>query len=381
MTESTHYVIDNDNAFRDIADDWNRLAAATNAKSVFLRHEWFDAAWQWLRQDQEMHVVCITQGPDIIGICPLLIGTDRQYGLKLTALSCFSIPDTQEFSFLCEESNRTTVATAITNYLMSSNNRWDVLRIEKFPSAWPTFSALCEATAAARMHTVVSTGSDNPGIRIEGNWTDYYARRSRRLKKGNNLVANRLKRAEKDVDIRCYDRARPDDAGMLKLLPTLTDLSAKSWKADTGLTLENAGPNAFVTRLLEHALENGWLLAWIMEVDSEPVAMELQLEFEGTVSGLRADYDTAYDEYSPGTLLNWRIIEALFSRDVDYYALGPGNNQYKLRWSEESTDLKSLSVFGNTLAAQTVRILSTRIHPMLRRLKAMLSRIFKRDAK
>ena len=381
MSETTHYVIDDERAFRDIADDWNRLAEATNAKSVFLRHEWFDAAWQWRRQDHEMHIVCIRRGPAIIGICPLLIGRDRQYGLNLTTLSCFSVPDTQEFSFLSEQSDNATVAAAVAGYLEAPDVRWDVMHIEKLPTAWPTFNALHEALTAARIHAAVSTASENLGIPTADGWSDYYARRSRRLKKGNNLVVNRIKRAGKVVNIRCYDHTNLDEALMRELLPTLISLSAKSWKASTGLTLENAGPNAFVARLSEHALRNGWMLAWVLEIDDEPVAMELQLDFQRTVSGLRADYDSAYDEHSPGTLLNWRIIEELFSRDSDYYALGPGNNQYKLRWSEATVELESLTVFGNTFVAQIVRILSTRIHPQLRRWKATLSKIFKRNAK
>ena len=33
-------------AFAALKIEWNRIAALSGVPSVFLRHEWFDAAWQ-----------------------------------------------------------------------------------------------------------------------------------------------------------------------------------------------------------------------------------------------------------------------------------------------------------------------------------------------
>ena len=138
------------------------------------------------------------------------------------------------------------------------------------------------------------------------------------MKKGNNLIVNRLKRDNKSVEIRCYDHAAADSYDLASLMKTLVSLSASSWKASTGLTLDQQGPGAFINRLSELAMRNAWLLVWVLTIDGEPAAMEYQLEFKGVVSGLRADYDSRFDGYSPGTLLNWRIIEQLFERDASF---------------------------------------------------------------
>ena len=176
------------------------------------------------------------------------------------------------------------------------------------------------------------------------------------------------------MEIRCYDFAAAGDFELASLLRTLVSLSARSWKASTGLTLENEGPGAFITRLSEHAMRNSWLLVWVLTINGEPAAMEYQLEFNGVVSGLRADYDSRFDQYSPGTLLNWKIIEQLFERDASYYSLGPGSNQYKMRWAEEQHQLNTVVLYGTSIRGRTVHAVELYIRPLVRRVMNALKR-------
>lgn len=92
------------------------------------------------------------------------------------------------------------------------------------------------------------------------------------------------------------------------------------------------------------------------------------MEFNSVVSGLRADFDDEYSDSSPGTLLNWRIIEQLFGRDASYYALGPGSNAYKARWVEESRELVDVVIYGNSLRANAVRTLQLYVKPFVKRI-------------
>ena len=102
--------------------------------------------------------------------------------------------------------------------------------------------------------------------------------------------------------------------------------------------------------------------------------MEYQLEFNGIVSGLRADYDQKFTEFSPGTLLNWRIIEQLFERDASLYSLGPGCNQYKMRWAEEERKLKTLVGYGNLARGRAACAVEKYMRPLARRIKNLLKR-------
>ena len=253
--------------------------------------------------------------------------------------------------------------------LSSGGIRWDVMRLVKLRSDLPVIQAMKDAAHRTGFAIQVLEGGSNPGINLVNGWSSYYSSRSRRLKKGNNLIVNRLKRDEKQIEIRCYDLATADQFDQASLIKTLVSLSASSWKANTGMTLENEGPGAFIARLSEHAMRNSWFLAWVLTIDGEPAAMEYQLEYNGVVSGLRADYDPRFEEYSPGTLLNWRIIEQLFERDVSFYSLGPGSNEYKMRWAEELRQLKTMVMYGTSMRGRAVGLIEMYLRPLARRIK------------
>jgi CelD/BcsL family acetyltransferase involved in cellulose biosynthesis len=355
--------------FQGLADEWNRLAARTDPSSVFFRHEWFDAAWCWLNDTGNLCIVCIRRDGVLVGICPLVLRHSTESRIAVTVLEFLAVPDTQECDLLANPADLDDVIANVVDYLSSSEIHWDIFRLEKLRADSPSLQSLADAARRTGYAVQVLEGGSNPGIGLEDGWLSYYSRRSRRLKKGNNLIVNHLKRDGKQVEIRCYDRATANDFELASLVETLVRLSASSWKSGTGLTLDNQGPGAFITRLTEHAMRNSWFLAWVLTIDGEPAAMEYQLEFNGVISGLRADYDPQFNDYSPGTLLNWRIIERLFEREASFYSLGPGSNQYKMRWAETQGQLKNLVCYGTSARGRAVRVVEMYMRPLARSIK------------
>ena len=82
--------------FQGLADEWNRLAARTDPRSVFFRHEWFDAAWRWLNDTCDLCIVCIRRDGGLIGICPLVLRRATLSRIAVTVLEFLAVPDTQE---------------------------------------------------------------------------------------------------------------------------------------------------------------------------------------------------------------------------------------------------------------------------------------------
>ncbi len=159
-------------------------------RSVFLRHEWFDAAWQWASTDSQLYIIAIHESDSLIGIAPLImrIAADDS---KLRTLSFLTVPDTQSCDILAEPKRRGEVIRLVLREL-GRRGDWDVLNLSYLtPSTAEEVSIL--AKAAGRPSMVIDQGA-NPGIKLQGTWNEYYGRRSRRLKKGNNLIVNKLKK-------------------------------------------------------------------------------------------------------------------------------------------------------------------------------------------
>ena len=351
-------------AFLDARDPWNRLVAQIPAASVFLRHEWFDAAWRWASADAELYIIALLQGDRLVGAAPLVL---RQQSGRFAhrRLSFLTVPDTQLCDVIAEPALRTEVLTALLDALQRRAD-WDVLDL-----SYLTADAAEEIADLARSRgrpTAVLDQGNNPAITLAGTWEQYYGRRSRRLKKGNNLIANKLKKSSHQFGLEHRTGSQlQEEQATARLMEEVIAISARSWKRDTGLSLDFPGPNAFIRRLSELAVRNGWLSVWRFEVDGQAVAMEYQLHYNGRIHALRSDFDGTAAELSPGTYLNWKMLEQLFETDDRRYLMGPGDNAYKLRWAEEFDPVKRVMIYGNTWRARGKALFDLRLRALLRR--------------
>jgi CelD/BcsL family acetyltransferase involved in cellulose biosynthesis len=352
--------VDSLDEFRELGADWNRLAAASTRPTVFARHEWFDAAWQWCCRNGQPRVLCVHRGGALIGLLPLLATRETKYGLPLNVLRFLSVPDAQSCDILVGAADVDAVADALSRHLRT-NVRWDVLEIDKLESDARVVGALGPQLRRQRLAAAVAQSSDNPRIALTGTWKDYYATRTRRLKKGNNHLENRLRR-DHTLELRWI---RGDTAAASQVLGPVVEVSSRSWKKSTGLTLDEPGPNAFITRLTEHAVANGWLSVWQLLLDGRSVAAEYQLVYEGHVYALRSDYDTEFEALSPGTYLNWKLLEQLFNQGLADYNMGPGDNPYKQRWAESGVPLMRMTVYNRTIKGWLLRCIMERVRPAL----------------
>lgn len=355
--------IDSESEFQDLTDDWNRLAALTAPESVFLRHEWFDAAWQWLKRDCLMAILCVRKGQSLTGICPLVARKVQVHGIRIRTLEFLNIPDTQYCDVLAKPDQRSEIIAAVMGFLCSSNLKWDRLELCKLDAGSNVMLAVPEYARRESLLVSVQEDDMNPSISLGQTWEEFYSRRSRRLKKGNNHVANRIRRAGKHVELTHLEAGSEDGEKLSVVLDAAIQLSSRSWKSTTRLTLDNPGPFAFINRLTEHAQQKDWLSFWLLKVDNIPVAMEYQLVYGGIVSALRADYDLAFEDLSPGTYMNWKMLEQLFDGNCRHYCMGPGGNTYKLRWAEEFPVQYRITLYNNTVRGKMLSAIDLRLRP------------------
>lgn len=355
-------------ALLELRDAWNFLAAE---RSVFLRHEWFDAAWQWRKGEDSTRllVLCVHGKTGVIGILPLLRRTERVLGMSRRVLEFLAVPDNQLCDLLAAEGAESAVAEALATELAKRRSNWDMLRLAYLPEQSLARDALLPALARHGIAATATASSGNSFVSLEEAWQDYYAGRSRSLKKTCNLAANRLAKAGSLRIDWLAPGTRPATAGAC--LDAAIAVSTHSWKRSTGNSLDRPGPQAFFRRLSELALAEGWLSLWLLLVDDKPIATEYQLIFAGRVHALRSDFVEEYDELSPGTHLNKHLLEQLFGRGLHRYLMGPGDNPYKKRWTDRAEPLFRLDAYSPGARGRLAALWDTKLKPALRRLKAV----------
>jgi len=355
--------------FLAMQDAWNALADAAQPRSVFLRHEWFAAAWAWRRLEASLHVLVARRGGRVAGILPL-IRANRSGRREFELLT---VPDTQVADLLCAPDDAGDVADAFASELTSDASFWDTLHLDYLRPTGSCAQSLATALRRRGLRTVARDRGRNMYVDLAGTWNGYYDGRSRSLKKASNLAANRLHK-QGDVRIESIGLRPYDESALRDALAATIDISARSWKRDTGNALDRPGPQAFIRTLSAKAHERGWLAIWLLFLAGKPMAMEYELVFEGDVHALRSDFDADCIATSPGSHLFRHLLEQLFGQGLVRYYMGPGDNAYKTRWSDQGEPLQRMIVYNRTLQGRFHWLREEKAKPVLRRIRDRLRR-------
>ena len=353
--------IADDASFQELGPAWNAAADASDFPSVFLRHEWCDAARAWQGTAARLAILWLRHGDRAVAILPLVRALDHPRRLEL-----LTVPDTQ-FADLIAAAEDLPAASRAFAATLCARKDWDVLRLDYLRDDSAVVRHLAPALRSVGLAVHGAERDGNPWIDIGRPWPDYFATRSRRLKKALNLAANRLRKLG-EIRIEHVTSAS-DEATFRRALDAAIAISGASWKQRTGNSLDRPGPQAFVRALTEAAWQRGWLSLWLLHLDDRPLAMEYQLIHGTSVHALRADFLAECEDISPGTHLFRHLLEELCGKGYDRYYLGPGYNPYKARWFEGVAPMRRVIVYNRTSRGHLRRLVDEYAKPAWRRLR------------
>jgi len=351
--------------FAAFEDAWNATARQVDTPSVFLSHEWFNAAWAWRRLDSTLDTLIAREAGRVVGILPLIRNRHPRDGSR--RLELLTVPDTQLCDLIAASGDLPDVTEAFAATLAARHD-WDTLQLDYLLPHGASIRSFLPALVRHGLRFDDRDGGRNPFVALNGTWNDYYDRRSRSLKKASNLAANRLKKAG-EIRVEWLAANTLDESHYRRALDGVIDISRRSWKRETGNTLDQPGPQAFIRSLSRAAYEQGWLSLWLIYVNEQPLAMEYQLVYGGDVHALRADFDTNCKEISPGSHLFRHLLERLFGHGLRRYYMGPGENPYKKRWTDKGEPLRRVTVYNRTLRGRLAWFREVVLKPILRTMR------------
>lgn len=345
-----------------VAPVWAELAEQGGQGTPFATHEWFECC-RVAAGTREVEVLQVEDAGVPICLVPLQRETVRHRGLPVRHLSLLDCPDSPFADLVPAGGGQPLVATLLEH--LATRSDWDILELGRLPADSPTLKAF-EGELEGRLRYRRVGSEMSPYLAIDGSWQAFYGSRSQRFKKTIRNIQNRLARLG-TVSVEEHRTLDPQGP----LFEEMIDLTGRSWKADRGVAIATMPRmREFFSALSRRATERGWLSLWLLRLDGRPIAMEYQLCANGTAYALRADYDLEYASASPGSSLNFEVARALFERgDVREYHMGPGLNEYKMRWATGSHETVRLHAYRPGLYPGLVHVVETRIVPAVRRLR------------
>lgn len=355
--------------FDALAPIWAEVAREAGQTSPFLSHDWFACCWRTAGPLKRREVWLLEDAAGPVALLPLAYGRSTIRGIPVRVLSFLDAPDTPLADFLVTRGHDEVVA-ALAEALRARRD-WDLLRLAKLPAEGATAKALQAGLGADFPGRLVARES-SPYLALDGTWEQFFRSRSQRFRKTCRNIENRIHRRGA-LDVEEHRWVDPDGP----IFRDLIEVSLASWKAEQGVALATMdGMPRFFRELTQRASAQGWLRLWILRLEGRAVATEYQLAAGDTVHALRADYDAALAEVSPGAYLNLEIVRRLFAAPgVRVYDMGPGANEYKLRWASGARELVTLAFYAPTLAGRLLRGLETRLVPLARRWRDRLRRV------
>lgn len=350
--------------FEALEPEWEELRHNSLAGSFFLSHAWFRCCWIGHGRASRAMVLAVRDGADLVGVAPLLIGKSRWRLFPIRVVSLMQNQDSPFIGLVLRRDRAERALRALLDHLGRMPG-WDITSLSKIPVGSGSERVAEHATGAWRC--IRREAARSPVLATDGNWEEFWKQQSQRFKKTIRNVNNRVER---------LGRITVDDLGQSGSEEECTEVfhavAAQSWKAGLPISVtQNADVARFFGELTATLLQRRQLALWVLRLDGVPIATEYHVRDGDTICALRSDFVDTLRDASPGAYLNYRIIRAYFDQDVRLYDMGPGDSEYKARWTSAQRATDTFWLFNRTPYAAALYEIERHVAPALRRLRVL----------
>ena len=315
----------------DIREVWDQLLSLTPQATFFQSLEWLEVYWKHYGAKQQLKVLTVQHGGEIVGIVPLVVRKERT---KIGTLRYLTYPLDYWGSFYSAlGADPHAILAEGLEFLRKSRRDWDLIDL-RWLGVTPTD---CQQTAdllTATGETPVCHLLDQTAvIQMPENWEAYLASRTGKWR--NNL--KRWQRKADELGEVTYLRYRPEGDPRWDLFDQCVAVAEASWQGDSsdGTTISHESIQPFIRDCHEAAAARGCVDLNLMYLNQKPVAFGYNYCYQGRVFGMRVGYDPAVKSCSAGSLMYAHMISDACHRGDDYFDLGPGSLDCKRQvWTD-----------------------------------------------
>ncbi len=341
---------------------WNDLLSTRESKSLPLTHEWISTWWKNFGGNRKLHISCVYDGNRLIAIAPFMKEDTAYRGIPVTMLSLMANGHTPYCDVIFDGAVEQGIISKILGLLVNTNAE-NIIVFAKVPETSPTYTCLVANPRIYGRRYGEKDSLVTPMIRINKNWDEYFKLRSRKFRKNINNKINRFaKESDFSIDREIItSRKHP-------VLNEIVEISNHSWKTRIKNDLgTNVVGREFLFGLVDAFGADNAVQVWIIRKYGIPIAYEFHLIFDGVVYPLRADYHEEYKKYSPGSILEYTALKALFEeRKVSEYDSCADNYWYLNNWTDEIRKQFDIEVFATGLKSFALHAIEYHAIPFFR---------------
>jgi Acetyltransferase (GNAT) domain len=336
-------VLESVEEIKKIRDLWNPLLESSGGNSIFMTYEWIISWLEVFGGEGEIRVLAAYKQGQLIGLCPLFI-RKRKFiwmvefvGDSLTCRADFILTQ-----------NKEEVMEIFWDYLWEQRSRWTIILLREILTGSLNLSILGDLLKDRGIKHHFQTCSRALFIRLGKTWNDYLMSRSKGFR-------NRMQRAQRRIGKKGNFRMR-DISSAPDCWETIFDINFRCRKKDCGKNLFADRQNRdFIRRVAERFGRKGWLDMKFLFFNETPVAYQIDFSYDNKSWCFDNAFRSDYGEYHPDYVLQGYNIRDKIRRRSRELELLPGNEPYKLCYTNNQRYHRVVYIFNKTLISAGLR--------------------------
>jgi CelD/BcsL family acetyltransferase involved in cellulose biosynthesis len=347
--------VDEATAFEALRPHWNELLHASSSDNPFLTWEWQHTWWMHLRESSALRLIVVRSGDELVAIAPLRLAASPRSWFSCLEFLGTGYAGSDYLDLIVRRGRELESITALAQYFKAQQLS---LRFTHLPPS----SLAAQLADALATHGWISAAADDgtcPIISLAGHTFESYlatlgsSHRAnvRRRIKGLQQFDTRLDRVTTNTERR--------DA-----LSALAVWSERRWKDCGGSTaFMTSAVRAFQDEVTRRALEQGWLLMYVLRLNGNAAAVMYGFNYGGRFYFYQHGFDDRYKPQSIGLVLMGLTIRAVIDEGAREFDMLWGVEPYKFLWAREVCALQRIELFpsniGGTLHRRALEVRRT----------------------
>lgn len=189
-------------------------------------------------------------------------------------------------------------------------------------------------------------------VKLDGSFQDYWSAEQRPAKQMRRKL-QALTKAGLDCKLHIVTQTSELERALLEH----AELEATGWKGAEGSAIDpNQRSGRFYRTILSRFAAKGAARVFQLRTPERLLASQIALDRSGTIALLKTAYDEQLSSYSPGRVLDYRMLEHLFNeRDGDVVDFCNDASAEDERWATSVYRLWSFTLFRSELTRRSIR--------------------------
>ena len=304
----------------------------------------------YLEKESSLKILCATEENEVVGIAPFRISRRGLNGhFSYSIIEPLTNGDTDYTGIIITKQKEQCLHQFL-EHLFSQKN-WDFINLPDLPQTSQTLALMKNDKGIPKFK--IEKGIICPFIAVPDSKEKLLASLNPKLQKKLKKSLRKLEAEQGKVELKHYYEL----GSLEQSMEIFFELHQKRWasKGEPGRFANQKSRN-ITLQTAKYFAEKDWLRLYFLTVRNRPVAVELNLEYEGKMYCHIKGFDPDYYKYRVGSLLTLKVLEECIEKGISEYDFMQGDEVYKFEWTDRFRQNMNVKWVNKRLSSNLISV-------------------------